>query len=252
MKKLIYAFWIAIYCGCFSFAQNIPNSKNETVPPSAEKFEASGDLVVPWRDSGCFRLNFKFNEPGCHIVTAEEYKNSDKLSIYNEDGSLWHRFSLTYQKPDYFLRDKKMSFLPFSTGSVPGDPGLVILRMVGESAHWYEVEVNETTRATKFVLKSDPMWAKTTWSYWFYFGSNLKIDNQKVKLLDKPDGEIIEESANWSVNRVRFLKSEGDWAFVETVDGKKYQGWIRWRNGRNILVGCIFNAYKMSEATPEN
>lgn len=108
--------------------------------------------------------------------------------------------------------------------------------MVGESTNWYEVEVNEKTRATKFVLKNDPMWAKTTWSYLLAAMRLFRFEKNEQQLRDKPGGNIIKESADLRFYSFKFIKTEGDWAFVEGYKTKTYQGWIRWREGRNMLV----------------
>jgi hypothetical protein len=176
--------------------------------------------------------------------------------LYDENGALWYRFSLSLAKDDFFLKSKKKGFLPLAPElreirdyEPAFPPDLVILRMVGESEHWYEVEINEKTKETKFVLKNDPLWAKTRWSYWLYYGWNLKLDGNKVKLLDNPDGKIIETSADINFGEVKFLKADGDWAHVEGIDKNiKYRGWIKWRDGRKFLVGCIFNDYKIPES----
>jgi hypothetical protein len=110
------------------------------------------------------------------------------------------------------------------------------------------VEINEKTRETKFVLKTDSMWAKTNWSYWLYHWTNLVINGSTVKLLDSPDGKVNESSAQIEFATVTFIKAEGDWAYVEGWDkNTRYLGWVRWRDGRDILVGCIFNDNKVPE-----
>lgn len=119
--------------------------------------------------------------------------------------------------------------------------------MVGESPHWYEVEVNEETRATKFVLKSDPMWAKTKWSYWLAKIRFFKFGDSEPPLRDKPNGEVIEESANLRFYSLKFLKADGDWAYVEGYKSKTYRGWIRWRKGRDMLVKDSFNLFNVAK-----
>ena len=124
--------------------------------------------------------------------------------------------------------------------------------MVGESPNWYEVEVNEKTRATKFALKNNRMWTKTTWSRWLYEGTNLQLDNKEFPLLDKPNGEIIKEASHLTFDRVKFLKADGDWAFVEGyptwhISDVSHKGWIRWRKGRDLLVGTVLNGRKVPE-----
>lgn len=217
-------------------------------PPDGEQFQKADDLIVPWRSSGC-NNNFEFVEPNCHNVTEKEWKNTGVLDLYNEDGSIWYRFSLTYQSPDYFVKNTQMGLVPFATpDGFYGAPQIIILRLVAESSHWYEVEVNENTRARKFVLKKDPLWAKTSWSYWLYKGWRLMLGENHSALRDKPGGEIIEETSNAGIKSAKFLGADGDWAYVEIINNReRYDGWVRWRKGRDILVGCIFNHEKIPE-----
>ncbi len=75
-------------------------------------------------------------------------------------GTLLHR-SYIYRNPKKDFRSLTLFW--------EDNPHTAILRMTGESANWYEVEVNEQTKATKYVLKNEPMmWAKITWEYWLY------------------------------------------------------------------------------------
>lgn len=246
--------FIIIILSQIGYSQSAVVSNEEPfLPPSQEEFSESSDLLAPWRETGCYRGNPLHKEPNCRIITSSEFLKADALSLYDEKGALWYHFSLSLKKDNYFLKNRKPGFAPLAPElreirdyEPLFPPDFVILRMVAESKHWYEVEVNEKTKETKFVLKSDPMWAKTNWSYWLYFNINLKINGNKVKLLDNPDGKVLESSANITFDLLTFVKAEGDWAFVEGYDNnKKYFGWIRWRKDRDFLVGCIFNDNKV-------
>lgn len=246
VMPLIFAILFIVNCYLSGNAQNNGGEKNnDLLPPAEEKFEEATDLIVPWRSSGCSTMNREFREPDCHLVTGREWTSSEVVTLYNEDGSLWYRFSLNAKSPDYFVRNTKTGFLPFAT--FPAGADTVILRQTGESPNWYKVEVNEETRAAKFVLKNDPMWAKTKWSYWLYQMQSFKYTDD-FPLLDKPNGKTIEESAGLQFETVKFLKADGDWAFVEGyIHPKAYRGWIRWRKGRDILVSDdsgLFNIAK--------
>jgi hypothetical protein len=245
-------FSVLIFCCSPLFAQNLIASKDEIHAPSEEEFSAAFDVLAPWRETGCGRGNILYKEPNCPVIRNDVYVMADTLTLYDKDGDLWYRFSLTPSKDDYLLKNKRDEFSPLAMPFLTINPYLprkVLLRMTGESEHWYEVEINEKTRETKFALKTDPMWAKTNWSYWLYHWTNLKIDGAKVKLLDKPDGKVIESSAEIEFDTVKFLKADGDWAYVEGYhNNREYAGWVCWRDGRDILVGCIFNDNKVPES----
>ena len=125
--------------------------------------------------------------------------------------------------------------------------------MIGESANWYQAEINEDTREIKYIAKSDKNWAKTDWSRWLFDGMNLNLDNHKIPLRDAPDGQIIAESADMTFDQVKVLKVDGDWAFVESYTRpQKYRGWIRWRKDRDLLVGTVFTSMKFPEVKADD
>lgn len=237
------------------FGQAVPETvMTQPATPNEEKFVEATDLVVPWRDSGCHvGVSRIFNKQDCRFITVKESAAAHRLALYNSDGSIWYQFSIDYDEPDYFLRNTKIGFSPLATPNHPDSPMSVILRLKGESPSWYEVEINEQSRETKFVSKRDPMWAKTTWNHWLESDYTLAIDGKRTKLLDKPNGTIVKESADLEFEVVIFLKAEGDWAYVDgRMWGKSHYGWIRWRKDRKILVGGVFNHKKVPESVPSD
>ena len=162
------------------------------------------------------------------------------LTLYNDDGTIWYHLSLDTNKPEHFLKNKEEDFLPFSTDF--GDEGIT-LRMVAESPNWYKVEVNEATQATKFILKSDPLWIKVSWNYFLASIRVLSFDgDNKPQLYDKPNGKVVEESSDIKFSDLDFrYKIEGEWAFVEGyIPPKHYSGWVRWSKGREMLFESKF------------
>ncbi len=231
---VLFVFALSISAQNISDAEN--NGQDKLLQPAEEKFEEADALVAPWRISGCHNY-YRIKIPDCYKVSFIERNNSRIVSLYNEDGSLWYRYSNSAADPNFYGgRDIRnvMNLLPFAT--YPSNFSDTIFRMVGESPHWYKVEVNEETRATKFVLKSDPLWAKRSWDYWLTVINGFEFDDNQPALRDKPNGQIIEESANIHFPLVLYTKRDGDWAFVEGYkDSKIYEGWIKWREGRELL-----------------
>jgi hypothetical protein len=227
-------------------AQNTPRTSGEDIPsPFEESFQEADALAVPWRSSGCHTY-FPANEPDCYQVTSKEWFGSHTLTIYDGKGSVWFRFSVSPKRPDHFYEKRKKDFLPFGTGYDQYHPDVVILRLVGESQHWYKVEVNEETQATEYILKADPMWAKTTWSHWLFAGGSIGVDIEKTPLYDEPDGKIIEGPLGGTYVAAMMVKPYGNWAYVSTRGSAKgsykdFKGWVRWRRGRSVLVKLVFD-----------
>ncbi len=236
---------------------NADSKQDKLLPPAEEKFAVADAIASPWRVGECPDDFYKISD--CHKVSGKyELRHT---SIYNNDGSLWYVYSNQSSEPDYYRRNKTMDFLPFAG---VGDYGRdAILRMVGESDHWYKVEVNENTQTTKFILKSDSRWEKTTWDFWLARIAYFAVDeNGKTQTYDKPNGNIIGQSLDSKIKLLRYLgKRDGDWAYfqvqitgqfcypVESKSEQCYPGWIRWRKDRDFLVKPDNILFKLTEGT---
>lgn len=251
------AFTIVVFC----LANVVVYAQSTTVNslfspgsvPADERFTVSDELVASWRTIGCSRIQSDRPEHGCNKEShAQEYQSSFTFRIYNQDGTLWWRASLIgneeYRRGkdiDYFWEHRRKEFEPFAVDHKIYAMGMV-LRLVAESPNWWEVEINERTRETKFLYKKDPAWERTTWEFWLGFNGWLSLPENHEPFLDAPGGKVIGESKDRKFTRVRLLATNNDWAFVEGVEpqfsnAKRSQGWIRWRSGRDLLVGCFLN-----------
>jgi hypothetical protein len=126
------------------------------------------------------------------------------------------------------------------------DPLYIVLRLVRESNNWFEVEVNEVTRETKYVSKGDPLWSRVTWDDIFNINT-IEFNHDKISLLDAPAGKVIAECEGEKYTVAKYRKLEGDWMYVEAgrsnLRGPCF-GWLRWRDGRRILIGSVLNGHK--------
>lgn len=230
-------------------AQTNPVKQNEELrAPSEERFEKEPQLLMSWRIMRCAKEETEVQPPNCPEYNPPAiYNTYDAVTLYNNDGTIWYNFSLNPWNSKYLLKNKKEGFLPFAAGV--GVEGLT-LRMVAESPNWYEVETNEETQATKFILKNDPVWMKVSWNYFLAQVRLLSFDEEnQPQLYDKPNGSIIEETSEMKWKDVRFLfKTEGEWAFVQGYKPSiNYEGWVRWRKGRKLLFKANFFKYKFGK-----
>lgn len=204
---------------------------DEPRSPKQEMFQKADGLVMPWRETRC-TLSYKIR---CDEEFWQEFRKRHHLSLYNDDASLWYRFSIAPGNADNFRVRPRSSFMPLA------DIGGPILRLVAESENWYKVEINEKNREVKYVLKADNAWARVSWDFLLEAFPKIELDPNQTRLTDKPDGEII--NASFSV--VWFKESSGDWLKVMGLGGRPVFGWIRWRRGRDLLVGCVLNDFKV-------
>jgi hypothetical protein len=257
--RIMRTIYIVVACGIATVFTSQPvlgQSDSETVvriqssAPSDEKFLPVSDLVATWR--GCGKMPDNRPEHGCDkLEYSREFQRSWTFTLYEPDGAVWWRASTQsndqYREKgtNYFWTNKKKEFEPFAVDSKIHGFGLV-LRMAAESPNWYEVEVNERTRETKFVHKKDPAWSKTSWDFWMKYGVTMQLPENHEPLRDAPNGNTLEEGKSKKYTRVTFIKMDGDWAYVEgneplSSDADRLRGWIRWRKGRELLVGCFLN-----------
>ncbi|MGD9561360.1 MAG: hypothetical protein AB7F88_03440 [Pyrinomonadaceae bacterium] len=185
----------------------------------------------------------------CQAIPLKEQEKYKIVSIYDADGSIWLKFRIWHpQEAGYF--EVKDSFSPLYPSherlrrSKEKLYGTVVMRLSKESPSWYQVEVNEKTRETKFILKSDPVWAKVDWTDIFNESINVLIDPARTKLLETPNGKPLTNCSDRREEH-RFSRLEGDWMLVN--QNSTCEGWVRWRNGRDILVGSLLNDQRIPQ-----
>lgn len=234
------------------FGQDRPVPSEKIPTPVSERFLATDDLLAPWRLSKCALERDDNLKHQCYDHAGYEYVNASVVALYNEDGSIWQRLELNFGAPGYFWKAGIKDFVPFATNAQYGPDG-IILRLVRESDHWYEVEINENTRTTKFALRGDQAWSRTKWDGWLYRSIALFLPPDHPPLCLSPDGPNDPALVSIRFERVRFLKADGDWAYVEGIgspempNARSYKGWIRWRKGRSLLVGSFLNHYDVPD-----
>jgi len=226
-------------------------------PPRQEVFTDTSDyLIIPWRDSdlGCNGVTSRHELPGCPTdVRWPAVDERVMMTVYDRDGSLWRRFNIV-TNPDgtvgKFLGNDFKPLAPKKTTDILSHT--VVLRLVGESSSWYKVEVNEDTRETNYILRSDKNWAKVGWAFFFNYSRAVEVNQKLIKLRDKPGGEVIKEYVDLYFHPLLFERLDGDWMYVVGYTGysnagKPFYGWVRWRDGRDILVGSILNNRKIPD-----
>ncbi|QQS32773.1 MAG: hypothetical protein IPM50_14130 [Acidobacteriota bacterium] len=219
--------------------QEVSEEAESVTAPSKEEFKDSDGLATPWVwwNTAC-SLKKELN---CRHTYWARDSGRSFLSFFDSDGKLWYSYDCVLME-----------------GSLPKDFDPIgfrysdYYRIVGESKSWYKVEINERTRETKYIVRSDPNWVKISWAQFFTYHHSIYISGG-VKLRDKPNGDVIEEYRYRHYDQLHFNRLEGEWMRVRaknviTTPDDDFFGWIRWRDGREILIGSFLSKYKIPKS----
>lgn len=267
--------WLLLAAGA-GWAQDA-EVESKILPPREERFVPSDGLMFPERARSltCGVTSLAW-QPAVQVTQADcppDYRRDELhfLEIQDSNGELWYRFSVYQPDPAYFIdvptrEFVKADFRPLGPGiwfasdySAPTTrldksriisfPTFVVLRLIAESPNWYEVVANEDTGSKKYISKQDPFWARVGWQDVFSigYGAWIVIDSKRTDILDKPNGNPISPPCGKTEYlRLFFSSLDGEW--MEVNRGRTdCHGWIRWRNGREILVGSHLNGYEVVE-----
>lgn len=169
------------------------------------------------------------------IVLSDRYGKNDFVRIYNEDGSLWYKFTFYYEDSGGQFEENEN----FRAFAFHRDYFLLALKCVGEDKNHYEVIVNEENGLKKFVKKGDLTLKFETWEEHILKLFAVGFDREKNPLRETPEGQakIVELP-----NKVTFhpVKIEGEWLKV-SWDVAKHgdnagSGWVKWKENQKILV----------------
>ena len=213
--------------------------------PRSEKFDQADGLIIPWGWVWHTCSGSTPNpRPDCPVVTDKQFRANSYQRIYADDGSLWHSFSVFPFDSKHYSNVLKKEFNPLGPYPITNTklPGPIVMRIRAASENWYEVEVNEDTRETQYVSRLDAAWSRVDWADIFNLSGSVSVKSD-VRVLSAIDGEPVK--CGFDPKRYTFTKLDGDWMRVNDryFDAQVCKGWIRWRNGREILVGTVLNGW---------
>jgi hypothetical protein len=262
LRQLLIGFALLGFLQLLAVGQSAdPNAAAVSLPKN-EAFASSNDLVMPkrsyWRTCSPGSAGYRSD---CPTTSPQEWKNSHLLTLYDSNGKKAFDFSVSPDDARYFLNigspiSNPLGAMPihYKNGNILNSE-FIILRIAKESEHWYEVEINESTGETRYVLKADPLWKRITWAEMFCIESNVVVNTSTTKLYDKPEGQEIRKCNGQIPERFWFEEIKGDWLHVrsnpsdsaEAIRLPDCEGWIKWRDARKILVGSVLNGMEVPD-----
>lgn len=174
------------------------------------------------------------------IVLSENYGENDFIRIYNQDGSLWYRFTYYYDGSDGKFEYYNEEFVVFSFHP---DYFILGLRCVGEDKNYYHVIVNEETGLKKFVKKSDTNLKLESWEQYVLNSLAIEFNNEQNPLREEPGGQLIsvdiKETLNFHAEEIK-----GEWLKVSWYDNDDREqepkfGWVKWKKDQKIIINLI-------------
>ncbi len=209
--------------------------------PEAEEFSAASGIIIPRRNLYCLPPNESlYRRPDCERENpVEERRVFNLLPIYLADGEVWFAVRVVMGDSDGHYPGKVKAFKPYSEA-----PGNLLMRLTAESEHWYEVEVHEDTRDTRYVSKVEGHWVRTTFPT--LFDGQLIYIGRGAKIFDAPHGKLIEEVA-FDYRSGRFRELNGDWMLLAFPSHRPSSGWVKWQDGRQTVIGSIYNRWKIPD-----
>ncbi|MCZ2391522.1 MAG: hypothetical protein LC113_10650 [Acidobacteria bacterium] len=172
------------------------------------------------------------------------YVGSHVLALYNADGSIWGVFDLRKEEANFYADAPELIPIAHIDGNFHGGP---VLRIKGESEHWYQVIVNEDTGMTAYALKvpfepqQTGMWTKTTFEFWLINTRFIQRRPGSSPLLDAPNGKPVagDDGQSRTLEFIKLDRPGGEWAFVRV--NYKLAGWVRLRDGRKFFLWTQFS-----------
>lgn len=168
---------------------------------------------------------------------------NDLIGFYNEDGTLWHRFTFYYDDSDGVFEYYREDFRPFAFHP---DYFLLALRCVAEDEDRYRVVVDEGSGLEKYVRKRDGHLKLESWQEHILKAFSIDIGKEgKTPVRRSPGGERLEPDAG-KIERFEPVGFSGDWLRIrwqDPADGQQtVAGWVRWRKDGRLLIDWFYFA----------
>lgn len=181
------------------------------------------------------------NTKGLLVLNHQRLNKKDFIRIYDDDGSVWYKFTFYYDDSDGKFEYENKSFRPFAFHP---DYFLLALRLTSEDKNHFEVIVNEDTGLKKFVLKKDQLLRFESWEDHILNAFAVDFDKRYNALRRTPDGEF-DQTLFPENTTFHPIKINGQWLKVRIdpsdSENKSAQfGWIKWKENNTLLIKLFY------------
>ena len=212
---------------------NTPSNPNPTTQEASASVQKDFDTIK--------------NTIGLIVLNEHGYGKEDFIHFYNEDGSLWYKFTYYFDESDGKFEYANDDFRPFAF-----HPSYFVLALkcVGKENGRYEVIVNEETGLRKYIKADDPALKLETWEEHILGVFAVTFNRVDNPLLDAPSGQVKEVALSNAEPFFHPVEIKGEWLKVkwESSEGMERKGpnynsgWIKWKEGESLLVELFYFA----------
>jgi hypothetical protein len=170
---------------------------------------------------------------GVLTLNDEVIRKEDTIKLFNDDGSVWYKFSFYYDDSDGVYDFQNENFQPYAFHP---DYFVLALLVVKRTDDSYVVMVNQKHGLTKMLPKADFLrfcsWSDFIITKVFSIKPNEKSNGV---LSDSVKGSLLElDLDNITLHPVQI---KDDWLKVRWKVGQNWSyGWIRWKNKGELLI----------------
>jgi len=166
------------------------------------------------------------------VVVLGDYTERDTVKLYNDDGSLWYRFTYYYDDSDGKWDYPNEEFRPRAFHPDYFSLGLDVVADVGTA---YVVVVNNDTGVKKRIPKA-PFLRFVTWEQYVLgsFAVSFDTASNPIRTAPRAKASVVRHDRE-DVDHPVLI--QGDWLRVRWGrEGAWSYGWLRWRNGGRLAV----------------
>jgi hypothetical protein len=246
---------VALLSACGQSGQKNDNNMNYNV-----------ELQKLPKSVGLGTLDISFNEPVSLYASENDKQPFDVLSFEKQfDGVLLFKTKRLELLKPYMMTggDSDDRAKANINSGLIRFPAVLAFRVLETADNFYRIVVNEETFETA-IIKKDPKYAVLpqrdlvglpnvpkdkpykgyyiyeTWEHLLLRAAGLYF-HAEYEVYDKPDGEIINHKKGRDDHFRHANEINGDWIKVNIMDKniKTAEGWVRWKNDKEILIEII-------------
>lgn len=166
------------------------------------------------------------------IILKDNYSETDTVRLFNNDGSLWYKFTYFYDDSDGKFDYSNDDFQPFAFNP---DNFVLALKTISVNEDEYYVVVNEITGLRK-KIKMTNYFQLLTWEQYVLKAFSIGFNQNDNIIFTEPS--VTSKKIPYKVNSYYYpVKVENEWLKIKwSGENELNYGWIRWKEKNRLLI----------------